>query len=281
MLIKILPPPGVITEVGDYTAGKHWVDTSNVRFRMGLPEKIGGWTRFSTNNLTGVPRSIFEWRSLGGLRHIASGTQCHLTVTICGTHYDVTPYAAAATTLAADPIATTNGSATVTITHAAHGIVADDRVTISGAAAVGGITVSGDYTIATVVDNNSYTITHSSNASSTATGGGAAVTARYTVICGYAIRTKLLGWGAGTWGESTWGTARSDSDLFEDFRYWSFANWGEDLIAARRDGLIYTWDSSTGIGTRAAALSNAPSQVNLVNVYAPDRRVIAFGAHDG
>ena len=62
MLVKIIPPPGAVTEVDDYSAGKHWTGMDMTRFRMGLPEKMGGWTRFTTSTLTGVPRSIIEWR---------------------------------------------------------------------------------------------------------------------------------------------------------------------------------------------------------------------------
>lgn len=81
-------------------------------------------------------------------------------------------------TLGADPFTMTNASAVVTVAHAGHGRASGDGVWFAGATAAHGITISGDYKI-TVVDPNSYTITHSGPASSGGTGGGAAVTYHY------------------------------------------------------------------------------------------------------
>lgn len=81
-------------------------------------------------------------------------------------------------TLGTDPFAMVNLSAVVTVTHAAHGRATGDGVWFAGAAAAGGITIAGDYKI-TKIDANSYTITHGSAATSTVSGGGAAVTYHY------------------------------------------------------------------------------------------------------
>jgi hypothetical protein len=82
--------------------------------------------------------------------------------------------------LGTNPLATVNGSSTVTVTHTGHGAAAGALVTIAGASAVGGVTVNGQYRINVVIDANTYTITATA-ASSTATGGGAGVTAQYTL----------------------------------------------------------------------------------------------------
>jgi hypothetical protein len=76
-------------------------------------------------------------------------------------------------TLGSNPIATTNGSPNVVITWTGHGLNTSANVTISGATAVGGITLSGAYRI-TAATANTVTVNAGSNASSTATGGGAA-----------------------------------------------------------------------------------------------------------
>ena len=44
-LVKLTPPPGVITEVTDYQAGMRYTSADKMRFRFGQPEKIGGWTQ--------------------------------------------------------------------------------------------------------------------------------------------------------------------------------------------------------------------------------------------
>jgi hypothetical protein len=74
-----------------------------------------------------------------------------------------------------NPLSVVISTPTVTVTQAAHGLATGDTITLAGAAAVGGITPSGAYQV-TVLTLNTYTITHGSNATSTATGGGSAVT---------------------------------------------------------------------------------------------------------
>jgi hypothetical protein len=74
-----------------------------------------------------------------------------------------------------NPLSVVNASPTVTVTQAAHGLATGDTITLAGATAVGGITPSGAYQV-TVLSASSYTITHGSNATSTTTGGGSAVT---------------------------------------------------------------------------------------------------------
>lgn len=77
-----------------------------------------------------------------------------------------------------DPFTTTNGSAVVNVADSTFGLVDGSWVTFSGAAAVGGITINGTYQI-TIIDDDNYTITHGSPASSDAGPGGINVTANY------------------------------------------------------------------------------------------------------
>ena len=85
------------------------------------------------------------------------------------------------------------------------------------------------------------------------------------------------GWGIGTWNTSTWNTPRSTSTVTLDGRNWSFDNFGEDLIATVHKGGTFRWDTSAGLSTRAAVISQAPtnSRFNLVSM--PDRHVFLFG----
>jgi hypothetical protein len=73
-----------------------------------------------------------------------------------------------------NPFTTQNGQPTVTVLHPDHGLFTGIQITFSGATAVGGITVSGAYTV-TVLTADTYTITHGSSATSGVTGGGSAV----------------------------------------------------------------------------------------------------------
>src|SRR5210317_1621797 len=161
-----------------------------------------------------------------------------------------------------NPLATTSGSAVVTITDEDHGGLTGDWVAISGAAAIGGIPADeiNDYYgyQITVVTPDTYTIELPTDATSTvAAGGGNAIAIKYLIGneagLGAQSSDPALGWGVGGWGQEAWGTPRSiaNADVALDNSSWNLNLWGEDLIATIRGGAIYYWDTSGGIGNRA------------------------------
>ena len=42
--------PGVDKQSSDTGAENRWIDSDNVRFRYGLPEKVGGWSSLVTEH---------------------------------------------------------------------------------------------------------------------------------------------------------------------------------------------------------------------------------------
>ena len=48
--------PGIDKQSSDSGAENRWVDSDNVRFRYGLPEKVGGWSSLVTDTIVGVAR---------------------------------------------------------------------------------------------------------------------------------------------------------------------------------------------------------------------------------
>ena len=52
MLQKLNFKPGFNKMVTESGAESQWVDGDNVRFRYGLPEKIGGWNQLTAASLT-------------------------------------------------------------------------------------------------------------------------------------------------------------------------------------------------------------------------------------
>ena len=81
-----------------------------------------------------------------------------------------------------NPLAVSNGSATITVTHNSHGLSIGHYVTLIGSAAIGGITPNAvEMEVVSVPNANSYTLSFTSLASSTASGGGGtSVTATYS-----------------------------------------------------------------------------------------------------
>jgi hypothetical protein len=192
---------------------------------------------------------------------------------------DITPLRA--TVALTDPFATVSGSPIVTVTDAAGGYLDGDFVTFSGATAVGGLTIDGEFQI-TYTTGVTYTITAASNATSTATGGGS-VSAAYQINVGAAYAIPMTGWGAGTWGGGVWGTGLVSA---ESIRLWSQQNFGEDLIFGPRNGPIYYWDATGGVSTRGVLLSSlggasdVPTQQSLILVSDINRFVFCFGTND-
>ena len=274
--------PGLYTINTDRGADGRWKDGNHVRFLQGLPQKIGGWTKtVSSNSFSGKARGVVDWQALSLQKIIGLGTHLKLYAWIGGTFSDITPIRESGT-LGTDPFAVEDGSAVVTVTDAGHGLSVGDYVHFTGASAGGGITVTGEYQVVTVPGSGSYTITHSAAATSTdASTGGATVDYEYEIPIGTGDSTAGLGYGVGTYGASTYGTARSVSGILNAARTWSLDNWGEDLIACPRGGGIYVWDASTGVGTRAVVVTNAPTTAKAILMSTENRLLIALGAHDG
>jgi|TARA_R110002020_G_scaffold102221_1_gene240235 hypothetical protein len=288
--------PGIVTDVDEYTAAKvgpYWIDSDKIRFVNGLPQKIGGWSKesatpttatSSTNLSAGKVRRILNWRLVDGTDVTALGSDRQLLILLGGTYYDITPLRTTAATLGANPITTSSGSSTVTVTHTSHGADTGEIVSFSGAAAVNGVTLSGAYEL-TKVDTNSYTVVDSATASGSGSGGGSSVVASYLI--GYTegmlepTAALALGWGTGTWGLSTWGTARSSSSVTLELSQWSFDLWGEDLVATVHNYKTYVWDASAGVAVRAAVIDEAEiTKSRFTTVSFPDRHLVAHGTYN-
>jgi hypothetical protein len=98
-------------------------------------------------------------------------------------------------TLGSNPFTVANESATITVSHTAHGLVVGNFVTFAGSAAIGGITPNSvEMKVVTVPNANSYTVTFTSAATSTVSGGGgASVTATYSKF--YSVwKYTVTGW---------------------------------------------------------------------------------------
>jgi hypothetical protein len=278
-LKKLQLKSGVNREGTRYSTEGGWFSCDKIRFRQGTPEKIGGWQRISSETYNGVCRALWQWATLGGVPYLGVGTNTKYYIAYGGAYYDITPIVSTVTLT--NPFTTVSGSATVTVTDVAHGATTGTFVTFSGATAVGGLTLNGEYQI-TVTTADEYTITAASNASSSATGGGT-VTAAYQVSAGTEIAVALSGWGAGPWGFGAWGIGSPGS---ASIRIWNHQNFGQDLIYGPKGGAMYYWDATTGLTSRGVALNSLPGATDvptaqtLFMVSDASRFTIAFGCND-
>ena len=302
---------GINTELPDYANENGWSDGDKIRFRVGYPEKIGGWGRKNQNaQFVGQCRALKPWQTLDLDGFIGVGTNLKYFIEDGGVYYDITPIrrttdAGEATFSAAD------GSDVITVTDVNHGCREEDFVTFSGATSLGGnITadiLNQEHQIETVPNENTYTFrtrmantvlkdyydnalvdltgaTITAGTSDTDT-GGSGIIAEYQINTGVDTSVFAPGWGAGTWSRQGWGQKANIDVRSEILRLWQHDNFGEDLVFNVRDGGVYYFDTSLGTSQRAVGIgeltgaSDTPLVAKQVMVSDIDRHVIAFGTN--
>jgi hypothetical protein len=276
-LIPIDIPAGLNSDDTALASSPAWVDGSNVRFHLGRPQVVGGWESLTLGLLNGACRTVFTWTENNtNILDIAFGCHNALQVWQGGALAEVTPaLALPAATLGANPLTTASGSPVVTVAQPGHPHKVGDTVTLSGAAAVNGITPNGTFAVASTPDANSWTFAFSANATGTGAGGGAAVVAaNQRAWTGGAVDgAGSAGYGTGSYGAGAYG-APSSTDFFA--LTWSLAAWGQKLIANPRNQTLHIW--SNALGTPAQPILNAPAQVTYM-LTTPTRQVFALGCN--
>ena len=289
-LQKLAFPPGVFRDQTRGSGEGRWFDCDKIRFRAGLPQKIGGWERFSEDTADGQIRFLFNFISLDENNYLAIGSSQRFYIEEGGDFNNITPLRKTSS-LGSNPITTGSaGSGEITVTDTGHGAVLNDFVTLAGATTTDGVTagqINTTHQITEIVSDNAYKVETAGSASSGSTaGGGGSVTAAYEINIGLDTAVEGLGFGAGTFSRGTFGSAATaGTGAVNQLRLWSGDNFGEDLVFNVRNGGVYFWDESDGTNTRAIALSaesgasNAPTVATQVLVNNDARHVIAFGCN--
>ena len=280
--------PGIDKQDTSVGAEQRWVDSDNVRFRYGLPEKVSGWASLVTNTIVGVARREFAFVDLEGNRYVAIGTDKFLLIYFEGQLYDITPLKA---TLSAATIATTSGSAICNITTATnHNLTSGDIVLLDNVTLPGGTGyVDADFEdklfqITGIVSATEFTITQSTNATATVSTGGSIDVKPYEQV-GPAEQSYGYGWGIDTYGSGTWGEAASASDVSLEPGLWSLSNYGQVLVATIANGKTFTWNSGIAarLITRASTTTsgfettNNPTATRVTLISPTTRHLIHLG----
>jgi len=279
-LTQLTFQPGIDTENTETGAEGRWTNCDKVRFRKGLPQKIGGWTKLSASYYVGSARALFSWFDLDGFRYASLGTNRKVYIYRDGTNADITPLRQSNNlTSVFDTVA---NSANLTINHTAHGANVGDFITISNCstANVGGIantSIDAEYEIISVTNVDAYVIQSNETASSNNT-NISNCTVEYQVSIGPNVQTFGYGWSAGAYNAGTWNTPRTTSQIDVDLGQWTLNNWGEDLILTQRNGGTFEWDTSTGLtANRATPIANAPTSSVTSVVSTETRHLICMG----
>ena len=291
MLQKLNFKPGFNKQVTASGGEAQWIDGDFVRFRYGLPEKIGGWSQLTTQKLTipGVVRAQHAFTSIAGEKYTVLGSNKGLFVYYGDDFYDITPLDTAVTGFT---FTSSNGAATVTLNKTSHGILAGEYITFTSVTLPGGGATgysTGDFQNTTyeviTSSTNSFTITMASNESGTGMSTAGAATVNPYVTIGPTFQTAGYGWGTSTWNLSTWGTARATGAVTLDPGFWSLDNFGEVLVATIHNGKTFTWNAgASGARTIRASTSttnfattNNPTKSLMTVVSDRDRHLFHLG----
>ena len=291
-IVKYEFKPGVNKDNTNYSNEFGWFDSNLVRFKKGLPEKIGGWAKYITAAFLGKCRALHQWVNLNGTSIIGLGTTFKYYIARGDAFVDITPIRK--TNTGTVSFAASNGSSTITVTDSGnHDAQVNDFVTFSSAVSLGGnITadvLNQNYQIVSVTSTTVYTITAKDTSGNTVTAnssdsgnGGSGTDGAYEVNVGLDTTVIGTGWSTDAWGNGTWGST-SPLSAINQLRIWTHDNFGEDLVISPRAGSIYYYDESN-TDQRAVELAGkvgankVPTKALQVIVSEKDRHLIVLGA---
>jgi len=279
MLTKIKFAPGIDKQDTSVGAEGRWVDSDNVRFRYGLPEKVGGWQSLLTDTIVGVARKQHAFVDTDGNRYVALGTDKFLLLYFEGQLFDITPLATAIT----GATFTFNGTTTVTLTTSAdHGIAVGDIIRLSATTLPGGTT---GVTTATFNDINfqvlsvptSTTLTIQAATAGSASSGGSVTITPYEVV-GPAAQSYGYGFGIGNYGGTITGVVQTELD----------GSLNADTAGTGGSGTAVTVDSTTGFPTAGTiAIANelitytSKSSTQFLGITRGTNGTATFGTSNG
>jgi hypothetical protein len=260
MLQKIGFQPGINKQITETQAEGQWTDCDNVRFRYGIPEKIGGWKQLGDSNLTGAGRGLHHFVNSLARKYAIIGTNRILYAFSGGVYYDIHPIKS--TTTLTSAFSTTNGSPTVTITFSgAHNISAQDIILLDNFSSITNSNFAASdfnnkkFMVTTVPTSTTLTITMPSNESGSGatTSGGIRVQHYYPV--GPAVQAKGFGWSLGSWGGTIAGnptttlqngitSSATSGIILVDFS--QFPTAGTNFLQIDSEEISYTGIASTG-----------------------------------
>jgi len=213
MLQKLGFLPGFNKQVTSTGAESQWTEGTNVRFRYGTPEKIGGWSQLGDSKLTGAARGLHHMVNKEGIKYAIIGTNRILYAYTGGVYYDIHPLVNPSGTALTNAFSTTNGQPEVTITFpSAHNLETGDIILFGDTTTFTAITGSNfgssdfcdkKFMITSVPTTTTLTITMDSNEG----GAGATTSGGITFFQYYHVgppdQVGVFGYGISQWGGTT------------------------------------------------------------------------------
>ena len=220
--------------------------------------------------------------SVGGI--ILSGP--YQLYTAAGTTYTIIASSPATATVTSGgdsyAFSTTNGSSIVSGTLNDHGFAVGDTFYVGVATTVGGVTLSGLYTILTVPTVNTFTFSAQNSASSTAgpvSINSGNINANFYIAIG--PQPTSTGFGVGGFGVGGFGVGSAQPSVPGTpitATDWTLDNFGQNLIACPAGGAIYYWQPNGQLQNAQIIGGNGPLVNSGIFVAMPERQVIAYGS---
>ena len=217
-LSEIKFAPGIDKQNTAVGAFGRWIDSDNVRFRYGLPEKVGGWASLLNETIVGVCRKMLDFVDTSGNRYVALGTDKFLLIYFEGQLFDITPFrtdsAGVIVTFTGSTLATnstTTKQCTITTT-TNHGLIAGDMIVLDGVTLPGGTGLSASdfedklFQVLTVPTPTTFTINSLNQATAVVATGGSMTVKPYASV-GPALQTYGYGFGVGQYGGTVAGAS--------------------------------------------------------------------------
>ena len=213
MLQKLGFLPGFNKQVTSTGAESQWTGGTNVRFRYGTPEKIGGWSQLGDSKLTGAARGLHHMVNKEGIKYSLIGTNRILYAYTGNVYYDIHPLVNPLGTAITNAFSTTNGQPTVTLTFSsAHGFEVGDIILFGDTSTFSAITGSNfgaadfcdkKFMVTSVPSATTITITMPGNEG----GAGATTSGGITFFQYYHVgppdQVGVFGYGISQWGGTT------------------------------------------------------------------------------
>ena len=198
--IKFLP--GINKQNTAVGAVGRWVDSDNIRFRYGLPEKVGGWASLTLDTVVGVSRKMHSFVDLEGNRYVSIGTDKFLLIYFEGQLFDITPVKA---TISSVVMSAQDNTKQVSLTFSsAHNLQSGDIILLNNVTVPSGIGLTNaafedKLFQVTTITNSLIAIVTGSQTTTGAAGGGACEIIPYETV-GPAAQSYGYGFGIGQFG---------------------------------------------------------------------------------
>jgi hypothetical protein len=134
------------------------VESQNIRWRGGLPEKLGGWSSFYNFPIAGLTRELWAWADLDGTNHVAAAGTGGVTAITGNLQTVITPLFNDVQ-VAAGSFSFTEGSSLVTVNAIGSNATTYESITLQTPVSGGGIALyPGNYDIVEVPSPDQFVI---------------------------------------------------------------------------------------------------------------------------